>query len=62
MNSQELGIGVVAFNPLGKGFFASGSNISSKFGDNDFRKVSKFIFTYIKWILLTQTCTGIKFL
>ncbi|KAL3506552.1 hypothetical protein ACH5RR_031934 [Cinchona calisaya] len=35
---RELGIGVVAFSPLGKGFFASGPDVSSKFGDNDFRK------------------------
>ncbi|KAL3506551.1 hypothetical protein ACH5RR_031933 [Cinchona calisaya] len=35
----KLGIGVVAFSPLKKGFFASGPEVFPKFGDNDFRKV-----------------------
>jgi aryl-alcohol dehydrogenase-like predicted oxidoreductase len=36
---EELGIGLVAFSPLGKGFLAGKIDENTKFGDGDIRKV-----------------------
>ncbi len=35
---EELGIGLVAYSPLGKGFLTGAMNKNTAFGDNDFRK------------------------
>ncbi|KAH9291914.1 hypothetical protein KI387_042903 [Taxus chinensis] len=35
---RELGIGIVAYSPLGRGFFSSGAKIVESVTDNDFRK------------------------
>ncbi|KAK3000289.1 hypothetical protein RJ639_021028 [Escallonia herrerae] len=35
---RELGIGIVVFSPLGKGFFTTGTALVENFKDNDFRK------------------------
>lgn len=35
---RELGIGLVAYSPLGKGFLTGAMNKDTKIGDNDFRK------------------------
>jgi len=35
---RELGIGIVPFSPLGKGFFTSGPKIVENLADNDFRR------------------------
>ncbi|WVZ54030.1 hypothetical protein U9M48_004899 [Paspalum notatum var. saurae] len=35
---RELGIGIVAYSPLGRGFFSSGAKLVSELPDNDFRK------------------------
>ncbi|CAA7032745.1 unnamed protein product [Microthlaspi erraticum] len=35
---RELGIGIVVYSPLGKGFLASGPKIVENFDNNDFRK------------------------
>ncbi|KAD1501657.1 hypothetical protein E3N88_42721 [Mikania micrantha] len=35
---RELGIGIVAYSPLGRGFFSSGSNMIEKLEDGDSRK------------------------
>ncbi|KAK4590683.1 hypothetical protein RGQ29_021024 [Quercus rubra] len=35
---RELGIGIVAYSPLGRGFFSSGAKIVESFTNNDFRK------------------------
>ncbi|KAK4258168.1 hypothetical protein QN277_007647 [Acacia crassicarpa] len=35
---RELGIGIVAYSPLGRGFFTSGAKVVESFSDNDFRK------------------------
>ncbi|KAI3794884.1 hypothetical protein L1987_37525 [Smallanthus sonchifolius] len=35
---RELGIGIVAYSPLGRGFFSSGSKIMDKMEDGDYRK------------------------
>ncbi|KAK2973763.1 hypothetical protein RJ640_002267 [Escallonia rubra] len=35
---RELGIGIVPFSPLGKGFFASGPKLVESFTKNDFRR------------------------
>ncbi|XP_057754891.1 probable aldo-keto reductase 2 [Arachis stenosperma] len=35
---RELGIGIVAYSPLGRGFFSSGSKLLDNLSQNDFRK------------------------
>ncbi|KAI4334824.1 hypothetical protein L6164_013533 [Bauhinia variegata] len=35
---RELGIGIVAYSPLGRGFFASGPKVVESFAERDFRK------------------------
>jgi len=35
---RELGIGIVAYSPLGRGFFSSGPKMLEKLEDGDFRK------------------------
>ncbi|CAL9238039.1 unnamed protein product [Arabidopsis halleri] len=37
---RELGIGIVAYSPLGRGFFASGPKLVENLDNNDFRKAS----------------------
>ncbi|KAJ0693999.1 putative perakine reductase [Helianthus annuus] len=36
---RELGIGIVPFSPLGKGFFSKGPKVVENFASNDFRRV-----------------------
>ncbi|KAJ4956143.1 hypothetical protein NE237_012926 [Protea cynaroides] len=36
---RELGIGIVAYSPLGRGFFSSGPKLVDSFSDGDFRKM-----------------------
>uniref|UniRef100_A0A0D9ZJ24 NADP-dependent oxidoreductase domain-containing protein n=1 Tax=Oryza glumipatula TaxID=40148 RepID=A0A0D9ZJ24_9ORYZ len=36
---EELGIGIVAYSPLGKGFFSSGAKLVDSLPDHDFRKL-----------------------
>ena len=36
---EELGIGLVAYSPLGKGFLTGAMSKDTKLGDNDFRKI-----------------------
>lgn len=35
---RELGIGIVAYSPLGRGFFSLGPKLTEQLADNDFRK------------------------
>ncbi|RVW24296.1 putative aldo-keto reductase 3 [Vitis vinifera] len=35
---RELGIGIVAYSPLGRGFFSSGTKLVENLSNNDFRK------------------------
>jgi len=37
---RELGIGIVAYSPLGRGFFASGPKLVENLDNNDVRKAS----------------------
>jgi len=37
---RELGIGIVSYSPLGRGFFASGPKLVENLDNNDFRKAS----------------------
>ncbi|KAL8491365.1 hypothetical protein ACS0TY_023119 [Phlomoides rotata] len=37
---RELGIGIVVYSPLGKGFFSSGARVIENATEDDFRKVS----------------------
>uniref|UniRef100_A0ACD5UPG7 Uncharacterized protein n=1 Tax=Avena sativa TaxID=4498 RepID=A0ACD5UPG7_AVESA len=39
---RELGVGIVAYSPLGRGFFSKGSKLVDSLSDQDFRKVSLF--------------------
>ena len=36
---RELGIGIVAYSPLGRGFFSSGAKFVNNLANDDFRKV-----------------------
>ncbi|MEK1930498.1 MAG: aldo/keto reductase, partial [Pararhizobium sp.] len=36
---EELGIGLVAYSPLGKGFLTGAMNKNTAIGDDDFRKI-----------------------
>jgi aryl-alcohol dehydrogenase-like predicted oxidoreductase len=36
---EELGIGLVAYSPLGKGFLTGAMNKNTKLGENDFRRI-----------------------
>lgn len=36
---RELGIGIVAYSPLGRGFFSSGAKLVESLAEGDFRKV-----------------------
>lgn len=38
---RELGIGIVAYGPLGQGFLSSGPKLVENFSKDDFRKVCK---------------------
>lgn len=38
---RELGIGIVAYSPLGRGFLSSGAKFVESLADNDFRKVCR---------------------
>ena len=37
---RELGIGIVAYSPLGRGFFSGGAKLVKELPDDDFRKVN----------------------
>ncbi|KAL0856831.1 hypothetical protein Bca101_061985 [Brassica carinata] len=37
---RELGIGIVAYSPLGRGFLAAGPKLAENFEDDDYRKAS----------------------
>ena len=45
---RELGIGIVPFSPLGRGFFSAGRKILEDLTDNDMRKVSGRMFALFK--------------
>ena len=38
--TRELGIGIVAYSPLGRGFFSLGAKVLEGLTDTDFRKVA----------------------
>jgi aryl-alcohol dehydrogenase-like predicted oxidoreductase len=39
-NFRELGIGIVAYSPLGRGFLSSGTKLVDSLTEQDFRKVN----------------------
>lgn len=39
---RELGIGIVAYSPLGRGFFSVGAKAVENVTEDDFRKVGIF--------------------
>ena len=52
---RELGIGIVAYSPLGRGFFSSGSKFLENLTDDDFRKVCRSI-TQMLCFEMRYTC------
>ena len=38
--TRELGVGIVAYSPLGRGFFSLGAKVLEGLTDTDFRKVA----------------------
>ncbi|KAM3699765.1 hypothetical protein ACJW31_05G050200 [Castanea mollissima] len=66
---RELGIGIVAYSPLGRGFFSSGTKIVENFTENDFRKAlprfqpenlehNKTIFENVNKMAARKGCTS----
>ncbi|XP_050286154.1 probable aldo-keto reductase 2 [Quercus robur] len=66
---RELGIGIVAYSPLGRGFFSSGAKIVENFTNNDFRKTlprflpenlehNKTIFENVNKMAARKGCTS----
>ncbi|KAI3994489.1 hypothetical protein MKX01_012746 [Papaver californicum] len=64
----ELGIGIVPYSPLGRGFFSSGAKLVDSLADNDFRKSlprfqpenlehNKHIFEQVNKMALKKGCT-----
>ena len=45
--TRELGIGIVAYSPLGRGFFSLGAKLLEGLSDTDFRKVASLRYTII---------------
>ncbi|OEL36808.1 IN2-2 protein [Dichanthelium oligosanthes] len=43
---RELGIGIVAYSPLGRGFFSSGAKLIDSLSEQDIRKVN-FHYLYL---------------
>ncbi len=41
---RELGIGIVAYSPLGRGFFSAGAKLVESLSDQDFRKVNSMVY------------------
>ncbi|KAH9696253.1 putative aldo-keto reductase 2 [Citrus sinensis] len=41
---RELGIGIVAYSPLGRGFFSSGSKLAESLSEGDYRKRHNWMF------------------
>lgn len=39
---RELGIGIVPYSPLGRGFFTGGAKFIESLSENDFRKVCAY--------------------
>uniref|UniRef100_A0A804PV74 NADP-dependent oxidoreductase domain-containing protein n=1 Tax=Zea mays TaxID=4577 RepID=A0A804PV74_MAIZE len=44
---RELGIGIVAYSPLGRGFFCSGAKLVDSLSEQDFRKVNSTYYLYM---------------
>jgi hypothetical protein len=40
VNFRELGIGIVAYSPLGRGFLSGGAKLVESLSEQDFRKVN----------------------
>ncbi|XP_073275922.1 auxin-induced protein PCNT115-like isoform X2 [Primulina huaijiensis] len=43
---RELGIGIVPYSPLGRGFLSSGPKLLENFSENDFRKVGAYLHSW----------------
>jgi hypothetical protein len=56
---RELGIGIVAYSPLGRGFFGSGPKIVSELSDQDFRKVKFLKLNLVQCFDICFFCTEV---
>jgi aryl-alcohol dehydrogenase-like predicted oxidoreductase len=65
---RELGIGIVSYSPLGRGFFTSGANLANNFAEGDSRKTfprfqeenlkkNKLIFERVNEMATRKGCT-----
>ncbi|XP_075516443.1 auxin-induced protein PCNT115-like isoform X2 [Primulina tabacum] len=43
---RELGIGIVPYSPLGRGFLSSGPKLLENFSENDYRKVGAYLHSW----------------
>ncbi|CAK9156087.1 unnamed protein product [Ilex paraguariensis] len=50
---RELGIGIVAYSPLGRGFFSSGPKLLDSLSNEDFRKVSPIYHKSLDFRIIT---------
>lgn len=62
---RELGIGIVAYSPIGRGFLSSGPKMMEKLEDGDARKVCWFHFSLFSIIIMLppsnkKKCSEIK--
>ncbi|XP_022853148.1 IN2-2 protein-like, partial [Olea europaea var. sylvestris] len=48
---RELGIGIVPYSPLGRGFFSLGAKMVENLSEGDFRKVGPYIRTCLSFLL-----------
>jgi len=50
---RELGIGIVPYSPLGRGFFSGGAKLIESLSDQDYRKVNSHD-CYVDFAILVQ--------
>ena len=58
--TRELGIGIVAYSPLGRGFFSLGAKLLEGLSDTDIRKVASSRYSTIAYNLYEMTYIGIS--
>lgn len=56
MLNRELGIGIVAYSPLGRGFFSLGPKVVESFPEGDYRKVCTFLTFGVHFFVAYDVC------
>ncbi|GKV21280.1 hypothetical protein SLEP1_g31272 [Rubroshorea leprosula] len=54
---RELGIGIVAYSPLGRGFLSSGPSLVENISDQDSRRHNKHLYEQVKEMATRKGCT-----